>query len=104
MISLSASWRFLMRPLCVPALLLGVLAFSATALTSSRLPAQATAKQEDRHTKLLARDLAQLKDLVKDKLVTVEVSGGKQKSYLGRIVGIREILGEQFLQLAAPEE
>ncbi len=103
MVSWSLNRRLSVRSPWAAALLLSVVTLCGTALAPSSLPAQTTVKQGDRHQKLLAQDLAHLKELFKDKLVTLEVSAGKQKNYMGRIVGVREIFSERFLELACPE-
>ena len=81
-----------------------MLTFSGVALAPATMHAQTGEKQEGHHKKLLAQDLAELQDVFRDKLVTVEVSAGREKTYHGRIVGVRRVLGERFLQLGRPEE
>ena len=71
----------------------------------SGVQAQTKEKPEDGNTKGLAQDVEQLKDLFKNKVVVVEVPvGNQQRSYHGRIVGVRQILGERFLELRPPLE
>jgi hypothetical protein len=103
MISLSGRLRAHRPPACIR-VLLAVLPFSGIALTPANVHAQTGGKQDGQHKKLLAHDLAQLQEVFKDKLVTVEVSAGSQKTYHGRILGVRQVLGERFLQLGRPEE
>jgi hypothetical protein len=101
MVSLSIGHRAHRLPPYVSLFLLGVLTIIWTALMPSSLSAQTKERQQDQHQKLGEQDLAQLKEIFKDNIVSVTFSAGDQKSLRGKIVGVRTILGERFLQLDA---